>query len=53
MIHECPRCGYNTEIKANFKKHITNKMVIGKTIHLDIWIMIKGKRTFILNQESH
>ena len=32
MIFKCPRCGYNTTIKANFKKHITNKILCNPSI---------------------
>lgn len=25
MVHECPRCGYSTEVKANFIKHLVKR----------------------------
>ena len=32
MIYKCPRCGYETCVNTNFKKHIINKIICNPTI---------------------
>ena len=32
MIYKCPRCGYETGVNTNFKKHIINKIICNPTI---------------------
>jgi len=36
MIYKCPRCGYETGVNTNFKKHLTLKTVICSPIVADV-----------------
>jgi hypothetical protein len=32
MIYKCPRCGYNTTVNTNYKRHISNKIICNPLI---------------------
>jgi transcription elongation factor Elf1 len=36
MIYKCPRCGYETNVNTNFKKHLTLKTIICSPIIADV-----------------
>lgn len=36
MEHECPRCGYATDVKANFVKHLTQRKTICPCTKADV-----------------
>lgn len=51
MIYECPRCGYNTNVNTNFKKHISNKKIC-KPIIDDISLE-ETRNQFLNKKESN